>query len=159
MARDAITRQYDVEKNLVTLTCEEGKGGYRPGLITFSAKKGKSIDLKKIRESITATRLSGGTGMGVDYLEITALGAVEARDKELLLTVSGSGQQFTLSEDPTAKGMAQKMRDALGRGEKVTGVIGRVEGWKGTFPVVLRELAKAPAIQTLRVIDFEVEKK
>src|ERR1700682_1957921 len=138
MARDAITRQYDVEKNLVTLTCEEGKGGYRPGLITFSAKKGKSIDLKKIRESITATRLSGGTGMGVDYLEITALGAVEARDKELLLTVSGCGQQFTLIEAPTAKGMAQKLREALDRGEKVTGVTGRVQGWKGTFPIVLR---------------------
>lgn len=159
MARDAITRQYDVAKNLVTLTCEDGKGGYRPGLITFHAKQGKSIDLTKIRESITATRLSGGTGMSVEYLEITALGAVEVRDRELLLTVSGCGQQFTLVEAPTAKGMAQKLRDALGRGEKVTGVTGRVQGWTGVFPVVLRELAKGPAIQTLALIDFEVAKK
>lgn len=159
MARDAITRQYDVDKNLVTLTCEDGKGGYRPGLITFHAKKGKSIDLNKIRESITATRLSGGTGMGVDYLEITALGAVQVRDKDLLLTVSGSKQQFTLVESPAAKGMAQKLRDAVGRGDKVIGVIGRVHGWNGTFPPVLRDLAKAPAIQTLYVIDFEVAKK
>ena len=80
MARDAITRQYDVEKNRVTLTCADGKEGYRPGLITFHAKKGKSIDLTKIRESIAATRLSDGTAMSVDYLEITALGAVEAGD-------------------------------------------------------------------------------
>lgn len=159
MARDAITRQYDVAKNLVTLTCEDGKGSYRPGLITFHAKQGKSINLTKIRESITATRLSGSTSMSVTYLEITALGAVTVRDQELLLTVSGCGQQFTLVEEPTAKGMAQKLRDALGRGEKVTGVTGRVQGWSGVFPVVLRELAKAPAIQTLSVIDFEVGKK
>jgi autonomous glycyl radical cofactor GrcA len=159
MARDAITRQYDVEKNRVTLTCADGKEGYRPGLITFHAKKGKSIDLTKIRESIAATRLSGGTDMSVDYLEITALGAVEAGDKELLLTVSGSGQQFSLVEADSAKGMAQKLRDALARGEKVTGVTGRVQGWNGRFPAVLRALATAPAIQTLQVIDFEVAKK
>jgi hypothetical protein len=159
MARDAITRQYDVEKNRVTLTCADGKDSYRPGLITFHAKHGKSIDLTKIRESIAATRLSDGTAMSVEYLEITALGAVEANDKELLLTVSLSEQQFTLVEAPTAKGMAQKLRDAIGRGEKVTGVTGRVQGWNGRFPEVLRSLAKAPAIQTLLVIDFEVAKK
>jgi hypothetical protein len=159
MARDAITRQYDVEKNQVTLTCAEGKESYRPGVITFHAKKGKSIDLTKIRESLTATRLSGGTGMSVQYLEITAFGTVEASAQDLLLTVSGTGQQFTLAEAPTAKGMAQKLRDALERGEKVTGVTGRVQGWSGRFPDVLRQLAKAPAVQTLLVIDFEVAKK
>jgi hypothetical protein len=159
MARDAISRQYDVQKNLVTLTCADGKEGYRPGLITFQAKKGRSIDLTKIRESITATRLSGGTAMSVVYLEITALGAVTAHDKELLLTVSGSGQQFTLVEEPTARGMMQKLRDALDRGDKVTGVTGRVQGWNGQFPNVLKALANAPAIQTLFVIDFEVAKK
>jgi len=159
MARDAITRQYDVDKNRVTLTCAEGKDSYRPGLITFDAKKGKSIDLTKIHESLTATRLSGGTSMSVDYLEITARGAVESRDKELLLTVSRSGQQFTLVEAPTAIGVAQKLRDAVARGEKVTGVTGRVQGWTGRFPEVLRQLSKAPAIQTLHVIDFEVAAK
>ena len=48
MARDAIARQYDVDKNSITLTCEPGKSGYRPGLITFLPKKGKSLDLDKI---------------------------------------------------------------------------------------------------------------
>ena len=38
MARDAIARQYDVEKNKVILTCEEGGGSYRPGTIVFHAK-------------------------------------------------------------------------------------------------------------------------
>ena len=116
------------------LTCAEGKGGYRPGLITFEPKKGRSLDLTKIRDSIAATRLSGGTSMGVDYFEITALGAVEVRDKELLLTVSRTEQQFTLSESAKAKGQLQKLRDALGRGEKVTSVTGHVQGWNGTFP-------------------------
>ena len=82
MARDAIARQYDVKKNSIILTCEEGKGSYRPGLITFEPKKDRSLDLDKILESLTATRLSGGTSMGVDYFEITILGAVEIRDKE-----------------------------------------------------------------------------
>ena len=77
--------------------------------------------------------------MSVDYFEITALGAVEIRDKELLLTVSGTGQQFTLAEAPGAKGQLQKLRDALGRGEKVTSVTGRVQGWNGRFPDVLRD--------------------
>lgn len=141
------------------LTCAEGKGSYRPGIISFQPKKGRSLDLTKIRESITATRLSGGTGMSVDYFEITALGAVEIRAKESLLTVSGTGQQFTLTESPSAKGQLQKLRDALGRGEKVTSVTGRVQGWTGGFPVVLRALANPPTIQTLQLIDFEIAKK
>src|SRR5260370_42063827 len=104
MARDAISRQYDVEKNTMTLTCEGDKGSYRPGLITFQAKKGKSIDIDKIRESISATRLGGGTNMRVDYLEITATGTVKLDDKGAILAVAGSGQQFALAEDSSAKG-------------------------------------------------------
>src|SRR5437016_5436370 len=113
MARDAIARQYDVDKNSVTLTCEPGQGGYRPGTITFHAKKGKSIDLDKIRESITATRLSGGTNMGMEYLEITATGVVEANGKELVFKVSGTDQQFVLAEPPSAKGTLERLREAL----------------------------------------------
>jgi len=159
MARDAISRQYDVERNSMILTCAEGKGGYRPGVISFEPKKGRSLDLTKIRESITATRLSGSTGMSVDYFEITALGAVALRDKTPLLTVTGTGQQFNLIESPSAKGQLQKLQAALGRGEKVTSVTGQIQGWTGVFPVVLRELAKEPPIQTLMLIDFETAKK
>jgi hypothetical protein len=168
MARDAISRQYDVDKNLVTLTCAEGKGGYRPGLITFEAKKGKSIDLDKIRDSITATRLSGGTNMGVDYLEITAIGTVDAGGKDVVLRVSGTSQEFVLGELPPAKGdpkanpaMLQKLRDALVNGDKVANVTGRVQGWSGRFPVVLKALHEVPANTrpVLFVTRFEISKK
>jgi hypothetical protein len=158
MARDAIARQYDVERNSMILTCAEGKGSYRPGTISFEPKKNRTLDLTKIRESITATRLSGSTGMSVEYFEITALGAVEVRDKETLLTVSGTGQQFSLIESPSAKGQLQKLLDALGRGEKVTSVTGRVQGWTGVFPVVLRELANERQVQNLMVVDFVTKK-
>ena len=159
MARDAISRQYDVDKNFVNLTCAPGKGSYMPGVITFQPKQGRSIDIAKIRDSITATRLSGGTGMSVDYFEITALGSVEIQDKEPLLTVSGTKQQFIFAETPLAKGQLQKLRDALGRSEKVISVTGRVDGWTGRFPDVLKKQANAPEIQTLLLIDFEIAKK
>jgi hypothetical protein len=162
MARDAIARQYDVDKNSVMLTCEPGKESYRPGTITFRAKEGKSINLDQIVESITATRLSGNTNMGMEYLEITAEGVVEASAKEAVLKVSGTGQQFVLREAPSAKGALQRLRDAVARGEKVTSVTGRVDGWKGRFPVALSTLAKTPASQgrtVLFVTEFDVAKK
>src|ERR1043165_3489230 len=159
MAADAIARQYDVNRHLMTYSCEPGKGGYRPGLITFEAKTGKSIDIEKIRQSITATRLSGGTNMSVDYFEITATGETEKRDQELLFNVSGTGQLFVLGESPTAKGALQKLRDALSRGEKVERGSGRIQGWSGRFPDVLRKQATALPTQHLLVTDFQTGKK
>ena len=161
MARDAISRLYDVDKNSITLTCEGDKGAYRPGVITFHAKKGRSIDLDKMRESITASRLSGGTNMKMDYLEMTATGDVKFGDKIALFTVFGTGQKFDLSEDPTAKGVLQKLRDVQTRGDKIISVTGRVQGWSGVFPAVMKGLAKAadqPTTQ-LNVTGFEISKK
>src|SRR6516164_7294278 len=104
MARDATSRQYDVDADATKLNAFKGqRGSYQIGTIEFFAKKGKSIDLDKLCESITATRLSGGTNMRVDYLEITAKGEVVERDKELVLKVSSTGQEFLLSEESTAK--------------------------------------------------------
>jgi hypothetical protein len=151
MARDAIARQYDVDKNSITLTSEPGKGGYRPGLITFSAKKRKSLDLDKIRESITATRLSGGTRMGMDYLEISVRGELAPRDQHIVLKVSGTPQEFVLREGP-AKAAWQRLRDALARGQKAASVTGRVEGWSGRFPDVLRALAKTQGTPAVLVV-------
>jgi hypothetical protein len=162
MARDAIARQYDVDADSITILQPPGqKGDYQLGTITFSPKKGKSIDLDKICESITATRLSGGTSMRVDYLEITARGQVFERDKELVLKVSGTGQELVLSEEPTAKDGLQRLRAAVARGDKVSTVTGRVPGWSGRFPDVLRAWAKAPDTQKRRlaVVDFEIEKQ
>ena len=162
MALDAIARQYDVDADSMLLLRPEGQGGsYQLGTIEFAAKKGKSIDLDKIHESITATRLSGGTGMRMDYLEITAKGEVIERDKELVLKVSGTGQELSLSEEPTAEAGLQRLREAVARGDKVSTVTGRVPGWRGSFPDVLRAWAKAPDTQKrkLAVVDFKIEKK
>jgi len=161
MARDAIARQYDVDADSIILQPLEPKVSYQRGTIEFAPKKGRSIDLDKICESITATRLSGNTGMRMDYLEITAKGEVIKRDKELVLKVSGTGQELVLSEEPTAKGSLQHLREALARGDKVSTVTGRVPGWNGRFPVVLAAWAKASDTQKrkLMVVDFKVEKK
>ena len=86
MARDAISRQYDVDKNSVQLVMEDAAGNYKPGTITFRAKDGKSINLDQIRESIKATRLSGGTSMRVTHLEVTALGDVIMAQREPVIT-------------------------------------------------------------------------
>ena len=164
MARDAIARQYDVDKNRVTLTCEAGKGGYRPGTITFFPKQGKSLDLRKMMESITATRLSGGTNMSMDYLEITAAGEVVLDATTALLKVSGTTQEFVLKDAPSkggAKSPLERLRAAVGAGTKVVSVTGRVEGWSGRFPVVLSALARRPpgTPGVLFVTDFETAKK
>ena len=162
MASDAIARQYDVDAGLTKLTLPKGqKGDYQLGTIEFTAKKGKSIDLDKMAESIAATRLSGGTSMSMDYLEIMARGEVIERDKELVLKVSGTGQEFVLGEEPAAQGGLQRLREAVARGDKVSTVTGRVRDWTGLFPKVLAAWAKAPETQKrkLTVVDFEVEKK
>lgn len=161
MARDAIARQYDVDADSIILQPIEPKVSYQRGTIEFAPKKGRSIDLDKISESIAATRLSGKTDMSMDYLEITAKGEVIQRDKELVCKVSGTGQELVLSEEPTAKGSLQRLREAVARGDKVSTVTGRVPGWNGRFPVVLAAWAKASDTQKhkLMVVDFKVEKK
>jgi hypothetical protein len=162
MASDAIARQYDVDADsMLLIRPPDQKGDYQFGTIEFAAKKGKSIDLDKIHESITATRLSGGTSMSMDYLELTAKGAVIERDKELVLKVSGTGQELLLSEEPTAKDGLQRLRKAVALGNKVSTVTGRVPGWSGRFPDVMKAWAKAPDTQKqkLLVVDFELEKK
>ena len=162
MARDAIARQYDVDADSILILQPPGqRGSYQLGTLEFTPKKGRSIDLDRMCESITATRLSGGTSMGMDYLEITARGEVIKRDKELVVKVSGTGQELVLSEESTAKGELQRLREAVARGDKVSTVTGRVPGWSGRFPVALAAWAKAPDVQKrkLAVVDFKVEKK
>jgi hypothetical protein len=162
MARDAIARQYDVDADSTKLTRPEGQqGSYQLGTIEFAAKKGKSIDLDKIQESISATRLSGGTNMRMDYMEVTAKGEVIQRDKELVLKVAGTGQELMLSEEPAAKGGLERLREAVARGDKVSVVTGRVPGWNGRFPNVLKAWEKADDVEKhrLAVVSFEVEKK
>ena len=162
MACDAIARQYDVDADSVLLVrFPNQKGDYQLGTIGFAARKGKSIDLDKIHESITATRLSGGTNMSMDFLELTARGAVIERGRELVLKVSGTGQELLLCEEPTAKDGLTRLREAVARGDKISTVTGRVPLWSGRFPAVVKAWAKASDTQkrTLLVVDFEIEKK
>ncbi len=149
--RDTIARQSDVEKSSVKMDVEPGTHKYRIGTITFAAKKDKSIDLEKIHDAIRATRLSGKTNSAVKYLEITATGEVVTAEKKTLLKVSGTAQEFVLGEDPSAKPKNngktpfQKLQEALAKGNKVESVTGRVQGWSGRWPDVLRALAAEPA--------------
>ncbi|MCI0381137.1 MAG: hypothetical protein L0215_26430 [Gemmataceae bacterium] len=161
MARDAIARLYDVDANSVRLEKLESKGQYQHGIIRFRAKADKSIALDLLHESITATRLSGGTNMRVDYLEITARGQVSVRDKkELLFKVAATGQTFVLAEDAETKALS-RLRAQLEKGANITSVTGRVPGWAGRFPDVLKALAGNAAKQTLTLLvtNFEASSK
>src|SRR5262249_55347110 len=128
----------------------------------FYAKKGKSFDIDKIRESITATRLSGGTRMAVDSFEVTAMGELKLQgDQGVLLRVPGIERSFTLGEDKSAKGTLQNLRAALERGDKIASVTGQLPGWNGVFPKVLRALdgMSPEARNQLFLTSFEVQKK
>jgi hypothetical protein len=139
-----------VEKNTVRLTPgPDAPKNYQSGLITFQAKQGKSIDLDKLHESIRATRLSGGTRMRVTSLEITARGEIVQRGDDLLLKVSGSKHEFLLQPEGK-EAAARQLREAVRRGDKVVSVTGRVEGWDGFFPQVLRALEAESAKTTAR---------
>jgi hypothetical protein len=148
--RDTIARQSDVDASTMKYEVEPGSGKYRNGTIHFHAKKGKSIDLEAIHKSLQKTRLSGKTRSAVNYLEITAEGTVTRVGKAMLLKVAGTGREFALTEDPKSKPKngdktpLERLRTALATGDKVVSVTGRVEGWSGPWPAVLRELPGGP---------------
>lgn len=149
--RDTIARQSDVDKNSLQYEVEPGQADYRNATITFYAKAGQSIDLQKLHESIQATRLSGNTRSALNYLEITVQGEVVVVEKDTLVLVTGTTQQLTLGDAPDAKphdgGQTpfQQLCEALNRAEKVATVTGRVHGWSGPWPLVLRALPGDPA--------------
>ena len=149
MARDATARQYDVDADAVRLDLSKGE-------ITFRARKGRLVDLDKLHESIWATRLSGNTGMGLNWIDVTAVGEVAAEKDRLVLKVKGSDRLFVLKEDPGAKvgetTAYARLREAAERGQKEVSVTGRVEDWRGHFPPFLKSLPKKP--RALLVKDF-----
>jgi len=78
--------------------------------------------------------------------------------------VAGTSQQFVLSAANTKDGAKTALRrlcEEVVAGTKIISVTGRVEGWSGTFPVVLRALAAQPADApvVLVVTSFETGKK
>ena len=120
------------------------------GRVVFAARPGCSLDLAKIHACLKETRLSGKppgkTRSRILYLEVTAAGEVVASDKELLFKVKGTKEVFRLEDEPgpmasTPEGTAfQRLQKAVARGQKVISVTGRVKGWSGHFPAVLRGL-------------------
>ena len=159
MARDATARLYDVDADSLVFKKLSKSGKYDTGTITFRAKAGKLIDLDKLHESVWATRLSGGTRSGLVSLEVTAAGTIVVGDKAMTLTVAGAQAEFVLAQNPEAdhKNVFDELRGALDRGDKVASVTGRLDGWSGGWPDVLRRLPPKP--RRILVTSFEVAKK
>src|SRR5262245_10994720 len=160
MAADAVARQYDVDKHRVTLICETESGSYRPGTITFFPKAGKSIDLRKMEESLRATRLSGGTSRSVTYLDLTVVGELIANGDIMQLKGSGGSGLFVLKEMKDNNSLG-RLREAAAGGAKMVSVTGRVDGWSGRFPALLSALQKRAADEpvVLFVTEFDAGKK
>ncbi len=161
MAREATARLYDVDQDSVLLKNLSKSGKYDSGTIAFRAKPGKRIDLDKLHESVWATRLSGGTNSGLVSLEVTAVGEVIAKEQETILKVDGSDTEmihFVLAKNPSSEHSRafDDMRGALDRGERVASVTGRIDGWSGLWPKVLRELPAKP--RRILVTEFETAK-
>jgi hypothetical protein len=148
-----------VEKNLVGLDKETG-------IITFQAKKGKSLDVDKIYESFLSTSLYGPNGIeNVNYLEITALGEVAASAEGTHLRVAGTAPRFRLGDDPDHKPQAgeqtalRRLQQALARGTKVTGVTGRVHGFNAPLSAKDPDQRAGKKPLLLIVTDFRTAKK
>lgn len=153
MARDAISRQYDVDANLTVLDKKVGK-------ITFFAKKGRLADLDKIHESIWATRLGDKTGMALHRMEVAAKGEVVRAGQEAQLKIPGTDQYFLLKENPKAKSNEKaafhQLFEALQRGEKVVSVTGELEGWTGNLTTFSKQVPGKP--RSILVQSFETAK-
>ena len=164
MARGAIARLYDVDDDTVVFKKFNIKNRYDHATVTFQAKKGKLIDLRKMHESIWATRLSGGTRSGVICLEVNVVGTVAQTGNETILHIEGTDQQFVLVGDVQAKpddakaGALKALRQAVARGEKKLSITGYVDGWVGRWPGVLsRPSAKRPRLMVTRFLAVKKE--
>ena len=158
MARDATARLYDVDADSLTFKRLNLTGKYDIGLVTFRAQKGKLIDLDKLHESVWATRLSKGTSSGLVSLEVTAAGTIVVGDKDTTLQVGDAEPEFVLAQNPDGefKNAFNEMRTALERGEKIAKVSGRLDGWSGRWPEMLKKLPAKP--RRMLVTRFEVAK-
>jgi hypothetical protein len=156
VARDATARLYDVDEDSVVLNL-------KVGTITLRAKKGRLIDLDKLHESVKATRLGDGTGMALEWLDLTAVGKVVVSGREVRLKVKGSEQYFVLAEMPDSNSKSdvktpfERLREALKRGEKVVRVTGRLDGWKGNWTQFLKKLPGKP--RRILVKEFQTASK
>ena len=83
-------------------------------------------------------------------LEVTVVGAVVVDEKQTIVRVTGSRDYFVLTNDPKAKrndgekSAFAKMHDVVASGKNVINVTGRLDGWRGLWPKVLKELPPKP---------------
>jgi hypothetical protein len=132
----------------------------KKGEVTFRAKRGRLVSLDKLHESIWATRLSGNTGMSINWLDVTAVGDVVVEKDRIVLKVTGSDEIFELQDDArSAAGRTPmaRLRELAQGGQKQVSVTGRVDGWKGHFPPFLKTLPKKPRVILVR--EFEPLRK
>lgn len=160
MARDAIRRLYDVNDDSVVYKKPKERGKYDHGTVTFRAKKGKLIDLEKLHESVWGTRLSGGTRSGLVRLDVRVVGKIQIDDNKMSLDVRGADARFILIDElksDAEETAFQKLRDAVRRGEKIASMTGRVDGWAGRWPTVLK--SKPSKLLRLVVTGFDTDKE
>ncbi len=159
MARDAVRRLYDVDDNSVVYKKPKQRGKYDHGTVTFRAKKGKLINLDKLHESVWGTRLSGGTRSGLVRLDVRVVGKIQFNENKLSIDVRGADARFLLideSKSDAGQTAFQKLRDAVRRGDKIASMTGRVDGWAGRWPKVLKSKPSKPL--RLVVTGFDTDK-
>lgn len=168
MARSAIARLEDVERDSVKLDADKG-------LLIFEARKGRSLSPDKVLAAIKATSFHSR----LNYLEITVGGEIVIRESETRLQVAGTNAEFTLGDAPSAQRKEgeetpfARLKKAVATGEKVVSVSGRVYGWGGYFTrrragtsepkpsadTANEKAASAKKPRLLIVTDFQVKKK
>ena len=160
MARDAAARLYDVDARTFAFKKFNKSKKYDVGTISFRAKPGKLVQLDKLHESMWATRLSGRTRSGLVKIEVTAVGKATVTDGKTVFLVSGSEDVFTLDEDSELekkedRAIFGKLQEAMAKGRVVTSVTGRLDGWSGRWPTVLRRIPTKP--RRILVSEFTTE--
>ncbi|MFM9963083.1 MAG: hypothetical protein ACKV2Q_17895 [Planctomycetaceae bacterium] len=159
MAREATARLYDVDADTIAFKRFNKSGKHDIETVTFRAKPRKLIDLDRLHESVWATRLSGGTSSGLVSLEVTVAGTIVVGEKEMTLKVADAEPEFVLAQNPEAdfKNVFDELNAALERGDKVTSVTGRLDGWSGRWPEMLKKLPPKPRRILVTRIDVAKE--
>ena len=160
MARDATARLYDVDASTFSFKKFNKSKNYDVGTISFRAKPGKLLQLDKIHESIWATRLSGKTRSGLVKIDVTTVGKATQSDGKMIFQVSGSEDVFLLDRDSElekkdGRAVFGELLKAMENGRIVTSVTGRLDGWSGRWPSILRQIPSKP--RRILVSEFTTE--
>ncbi len=125
--------------------------------LAFRMEKGKSLDLAAFHAALKKTRLGKSAGSQVSFLQLTAVGQITG-EKELRLRVKGTNQELVLAQAPDAQDATDNatlfQRLQKERGSTDIEVTGRLEGWKGRFPEVLKK--DMPRVPVLLVTGYKV---